>query len=406
MARGHNGEPDRRKGLPMTDSTRDIVLFLGAGFSKSAKLPAMSEFLKFSLEKELRGLQKTADRRPAIPMLIKAGEAYEGFAEFCSRARQYVHLETGNMEAVFCIAESVAEAGISDLPYEEWGVGDAQDLKRQIQRWLWKIYQRCDLVREMQKSYSRFAGLLSRPEIAGRTTVLTTNYDLVMEYILWHQDRGHPPFYPDMGAEWITVQDKVTDAYLSKALRDDSVLICKLHGSVNYFSDGSTPTLYITNDVAGRPAESPTGGFLTRDGAELWRPAIFALNAIHDIKQKGDYTPAIIPPTYAKLTADPWLRETWRTAHQSLATARLIIFIGYSMPESDGFMKALVQSAMACRSDANKPDVYVVDPYADEARDTGRRYQTLFRPLGDKLHLLPKTFEDAVGDIEEMLVSA
>ena len=73
-----------------TMNERDIVLFLGAGFSKDAGLPIMRKFGEAS-DKEYKSLLKhtypeTPSFRNAAPMLREAGLTFQHFQEFCKRA--------------------------------------------------------------------------------------------------------------------------------------------------------------------------------------------------------------------------------------------------------------------------------------------------------------------------------
>ena len=114
--------------------------------------------------------------------------------------------------------------------------------------------------------------------------------------------------------------------------------------------------------------------------------------------------PAIIPPTYAKLQRQPWLRRTWNRAFRAIKEAKLLIFIGYSMPESDGFMRAMIQGALAARSDPDPgPEVFVVNPFKTPGDQAGERdeqlirYTSLFPSLGGK---------DPKGIVREKFVDA
>jgi hypothetical protein len=133
------------------------------------------------------------------------------------------------------------------------------------------------------------------------------------------------------------------------------------------------------------------------------RPAIFAVDAIWNIHMKfgSGFTPAIIPPTYAKLTQQSWLRTIWHEALDALSKAKKIIFIGYSMPDSDGFMRALMHSAMSIRASRNvvAPQIYVVDP----SEETHQRYKQLFHEMYKPL--LSLVFSEATKSLIPEILS-
>ena len=107
-------------------------------------------------------------------------------------------------------------------------------------------------------------------------------------------------------------------------------------------------------------------------------------------------TPQIIPPTYAKLEAFKWLKCIWNNAFEALRSAKKIVFIGYSMPESDGHMRAMIQAAMAQRTAGDSPGVHVFDLSTEALL----RYQSFFGPLGLRMgrHLWQVPFEEAVNE--------
>ncbi len=176
-------------------------------------------------------------------------------------------------------------------------------------------------------------------------------------------------------------------------------ILCKLHGSINYFQDGSdSDVLYVANLLGG---DKPIGQSSVKpEDINFWKdkPAILAVDAIWCIQQAygNNFSPAIIPPTYAKLTGKSWLRNIWHTTLDILSKAKKIIFIGYSMPDSDGFMRALIHSAMAIRASQPNfvpPQVFVIDP----CQDTHKRYQELFHETYKPLPPLP--FSEATKSI-------
>jgi len=244
------------------------------------------------------------------------------------------------------------------------------------------------------ESYVRFFKSLSQLELSNRLAVITTNYDLIFEYFSW--DNGMPCHYPlqKENSETISIGGG-TRPYVNLSSKGDNCatgpLLCKLHGSINYFQDLSNPNnLYVANLFGGNKHIGKSG---------MWKnkPAIFAVDSIWCIRNKygSGLTPAIIPPTYAKLTQQGWLRTIWNEAFRLLVNAQKIIFIGYSMPESDGFMKSLIHGALAQRASHNivSPHIYIINP----CKKTHERYQQLF--LGAYEPLSPINFSDATESI-------
>jgi hypothetical protein len=360
---------------------RNFVLFLGAGFSKGAGLPTMSEFGTES-DNELLALKISNNKRDSTPYLTKAGDIFEKFQSYCKRADSFVKLDIDDMEQLFCIAEALDEAGIETLDFNG-GPIPIKELLIQIKIWLWKIYQQCpplnrnkNISPETIEAYKGFIRFLRDSNLSDRLTVLTTNYDLIFEYFAWKGGIScNYPFNGDkVKVEPLNVFSKdVSEYYASVKPIDTGPLVCKLHGSINYFNLEAPDKVGISYDIA-RPEDDPFVPDI--------RPAIFMLNAIWKLQQKFEskkIEPAIIPPTYAKLQKHSWLQETWKASIKALEDATHIIFIGYSIPESDGFIRAMITGAMAGRNTKANLQVFIIDP--DKDGTVFNRYNKLFPHL-------------------------
>ena len=394
----------------MTESKeekRDTVLFLGAGFSCDAGLPIMSEF-GAAAQKDYQGLLKHAEAprdsaqfRKAAPILVEAADVFKQFQQFCKASPTLRDSDVDNMEAIFCVAEAMYEANVESIKLhsKEYAI---RELIRHIQLWLWKVFQQYPPLNSMRQddinteTYDRLFKSLNQFELSKRLAVITTNYDLVFEYL--SREKTMPCHYPLTKAESISIGGGIDPfVFLNRGDNDSAKgpLLCKLHGSINYFQDDSnTSILHVANSCGNDKPIGNSGDLLWKD-----KPAIFALDSIWSIRGKygNSLSPAIIPPTYAKLTQQEWLRAIWGEALGLLSKAKKIIFIGYSMPDSDGFMRALMHSAMAMRAaDPNSvvpPKVYVIDP----SEDTHKRYKRLFHEIYKPLP--PINFSEATKSV-------
>ena len=391
--------------LVSKEEKRDTVLFLGAGFSCDAGLPTMAEF-GAAAQKDYQGLLKHASRdsagfRKAAPILVEAAVIFKQFQQFCKASPTLRDSDVDNMETVICIAEAMYEANLESIKLhsQEYAI---RELIRHIQLWLWKVFQQYPPLNSMRKdeinteTYDRLFKSLKQLALSQRLAVITTNYDLVFEYL--SREKTMPCHYPLAKAESISIGGGIDPfVFLNRGDNDSTKgpLLCKLHGSINYFQDDSnTSILHVANSCGNN---KPIGN----SGNEYWKdkPGIFALDSIWWIRNKygNGFTPAIIPPTYAKLTQQKWLRDTWGEALGLLSKAKKIMFIGYSMPDSDGFMRALMHGAMARRA-ANPdsvvpPKVYVIDP----SEVTHERYQRLFHEIYKPLP--PMNFSEATKSV-------
>ncbi|MFQ5862962.1 MAG: SIR2 family protein [Candidatus Brocadiales bacterium] len=321
---------------------KDIVLFLGAGFSCDAGLPIIKNFGSES-RKDYDGLEKhlnpQQNYRYAARPLREAAETFYWFQDFCRRSYIIRGSDLDNMEEVFCVAETILMSskkgdkicccGRTETP---------QEVVNQIKKWLWKIYQQYPIHKQEKENketcYDKlFKKIIKDYGLDSKLTIITTNYDLVFEYNC--SKNGFECYYP-IDAESINIGKGTPYVYFGS--NSKKVPVCKLHGSINFFQNKSSgDVIYIADRKAGC---SQIGK--SKINKEL--PAVFALEAIWYIKRKyPELSPAIIPPTYAKLEQYKWVKDMWNAAFDAVVNAKKIIFIGYSMPPSDGFMKSFLQ---------------------------------------------------------------
>ena len=155
------------------------------------------------------------------------------------------------------------------------------------------------------------------------------------------------------------------------------IVVYKLHVSTNFFTaalSASQSRFFVSGDV-------PKQG--TRIGkTPAWKefPSVFALDAMFALRSRYgmDFVPAIIPPTYAKLRSETWLQRIWAGAREALSSANSLVFIGYSFPESDGFMRSMFAAGLAHRS-TRELSVLAIDPEPSET--VFDKYKKVFKPL-------------------------
>lgn len=424
---------------------RSVVMFLGAGFSYDADFPLVREFGRHEGAKQdalmghAQAKRESEEYRLAAPMLVEAAETFRAFRDVCRRAHTVSDDDADNLETVFCIAEAMREAGFEHVTLDGQPCSLAYVI-RNIQLWLWKVYQRLPLFGQQVGDratpiYERLFGVIRDLGIAGQISVATMNYDILFEYLAWkygiecsypfsharpieagiHTDfepntyvginKPHVPLYSSTGEriylstdpDYPPTSPDVNVAFLDNRPKlSESLLVSKLHGSVNFFQNPQAEdpeALYVAADLAG------AGDRIGRSPIPTERPAILAVDAIWSIHSRyGDsFTPAIIPPTYAKLTGAKWLRSVWSEAVIALREAEKVVFVGYSLPESDGFIRAMINGAMLQRS--MEPKVYVIDP--DEG--THDKFKNLFRSLYTNIGTL--ALADVTSDTWKRILS-
>lgn len=366
-------------------ATIKLALFLGAGFSKEADLPIMSEFAKYSVS-ELQSLKKkhgpsSNSPREAASLLIDNGQLFEDFRKYLKDQSTKSNISINsfsadNMEDLFTTAEMMYECGIDEIKLNGQNKSLIEILHA-IKLWLWKIYQRIPIHNPSRygisiKPYETFIDTLNKYNLHN-VSIITTNYDMILEY-LFHK-KGVQVCYPisDNNFEFndLCAQKLRIASGLSK-IGESSPVLCKLHGSINYFSDKTDKS--STNrklQIVADTAQCPIG----KSRIDPTAPSIMAVDSIYELTEKRKLIPEIIPPTYAKLQDFGWLREIWRHAAESLITAHKWIFIGYRFPSSDGFVKSLINLSLMRRRQG-LPEIIAVAP--DRNGETKKNYTNVF----------------------------
>ena len=173
--------------------------------------------------------------------------------------------------------------------------------------------------------------LLARCCVENSISCVTFNYDAVFDQALWEVNRleSIPPpqaqyWHPDGGYGFFcrTSLGVIHDREL--IMDKTSMLLLKLHGSVNWRSKLGSRQPYDIDDI--RHYES-------------WMPHISGLHKseILRIEQHLNSEPFIVPPVLVKssLLEEPVLQFMWSLAYEELEKAERVIFVGYSFPVTD-----------------------------------------------------------------------
>lgn len=152
--------------------------------------------------------------------------------------------------------------------------------------------------------------------------------------------------------------------------RHEKVYLLKLHGSLNWLYCPTCNSIKITPKDKGAMR-------------------IFTHSELCD-KDYSNQKVLIIPPTFQKLYDNPYLSSIWLQAERMLREASKVIFIGYSMPESDVHIKYLLKKSLF-RENSKNPEIIVIDQKGkNENSLVFKRYKRLF----GKINYQPIGFEN------------
>lgn len=311
------------------------VLFLGAGFSRPFGLPVMGDFFR-----HVRGCEHVS----------QADRAWlEGLQQESRRAASMLEGPPTNLEHVLSLAlMNFRRSSVRVSP------DGATDYDR-IRRVLFAVFRSVT-----EKAVSRLIvrlrwlfnfGTSESDAPTDALAIVTPNYDLVTEYTLFLL--GTPPKLP---VSWTRLpRDKAQGSYESLYADAGGPLLCKLHGSVNWFPGPAGVTEIHVEDRVG-PYQ--------RLGDRI-EPFRYPLCADHD--QAYGEAPLIVPPMYFKHQVDGRLDASWAAAAKVIAGAERLAFVGYSFPRSDTHMAYFLASAL--NENVRLEHVSIVAPDAKQICD-------------------------------------
>jgi len=207
--------------------------------------------------------------------------------------------------------------------------------------------------------------------------VLTLNYDLVMEAILYssfpESERkryvSYRSFYkvPMAGLQSLFPLGARRHSSLYEEEKKPFPPVLKLHGSVNWLWDGETYS-----------------------SAVYCRPIAQLADYEEKVIEHG-LSPYIVPPVLDKNSfyTNRILKTLWQQAYHCIESAKEIFIIGFSFPDTDISVKLLFQSALTFNKNVK---IYVVN--SDTSADFIIKYKSIF---GNRLLDFTYCCEDAVA---------
>ncbi len=352
------------------------MFILGAGASAEAHAPMMSDFLDRADELRKRG----------------AGSEFELVFRAIA-ALQAVHskaqLNLDNLESVFGAFEMAQLAG--RLP----GLS-GEELENLIKAFRAVIVQTLESSIQMQYSSDRVTGSPSHLALAKligkldrrrpkrRSSVITFNYDLLLDYAFHFT--GYDPRY-----------------FVNDESGRQGPALLKLHGSLNWTRcskcRGVVP--WRLNDYfAGRhfnliDQSEPEGTIRFAISSHL------ASSGLTHCESDVDGEAAIVPPTWSKGPYHSSLARVWRQAALELSEAENIFVCGYSLTETDSFFRYLF--ALGSVGSTRIKRFWVLDP--DGRGIVEQRFRALLGPGAEnRFRLVRTTFAKLPGLVANELV--
>jgi len=323
------------------------VYILGAGASAHTGTPLMSKFLVSSRQLAAR------------PQDLRFKEDFETIFKWIDglRAnRRVVDIDLDNIEHVFSLSEAMHQT-------REQGTYKRVQLRRVITE---TVDRFCCLQNGPshytgEPAYDVFASELAqvgqqRRDRIGETnyrpdTIITFNYDIALDLALIKTHRG------------------IVNYCFSSETNPNIPRYLKLHGSINWLS------------CMARGCRDASWRFpLPARPADFKQPIEFHINTASRYQcpscdTVGDWRIEIVPPTWAKTVENNHFQTIWQQAVDDLRLAEQIIFIGYSLPPSDSYIRYILAQGLSGSPRLRRIIVVDIDP---EKGSVHNRYKDLF----------------------------
>ena len=300
------------------------VYILGAGYSAGAGLPLMANFLE-----KMRIYRSTLanDNQSA-----KHIDSVLRFCLDCARSASKVRLDLDNIETILSLAAATEKfekdgkisTALTVAELVPHAIASTLEYYQKLYRWDNQIHIDNHAYDLYELSALVMAGKLGKlkDQKGQRNTIITFNYDTLVERALMNNGIGF-----SYGLDTAQVKNKnLTLHRLEKHAEEDDVRILKLHGSINW---------------------SAAGIFDSYD--EL-------LN--YQQNRTSIFKPIILPPWWKKDPSNE-ISVVWYRAIERLKTATRIIFIGYSCPPTDLYMRYLLGAGL--NNNISLTSVYTVN---------------------------------------------
>lgn len=322
---------------------KNIVYFLGAGASKSFGYPVtssiMPEIIKLLRQKDLFqiGTKKTALERKQEKDLLRYLELLYPGLRSLNADKDWKKIpsitEVLSLIDYFCYNAVPAhcELTVEKLLY----------LRDLVNRSLGELLLKYDDADYTQKEYAllkRFMKPLKQEKMNDRVSVITTNYDLIIDNEFsaeMHDNRV------DYGIKYRNVY---TNELMAQPIRP-LFHYYKLHGSLNWIKCGLCGQYYI----------HPEGSIIHNAFTEKLSDANTCICSDH-LKLAS----VLVAPSFVRDVRDVNLLHIWKAAQEAVRTADKLIMIGYSLPPEDLGIKSIFIRALNGRDKRKSLAVDVV----------------------------------------------
>lgn len=344
------------------------VLFLGAGASAAFGRPVTSQLFP-----RIRDGVRSKTLFPTESNPKRERAKMKRLAEHLERLLPAVFdddLRLPLVTDVLSLVDLLLSTGEAPLP--KLTTAELEDLRTLLEEAVIHAIQSGDVDPEAQASLDRLTDwILGVADTEGvPLTIVSTNYDTVVEALLYDKLRFDPRAEMDnpigatvdFGFSW---REHATGRYhdhVNHPPPAPRVRVLKLHGSLSWLKCPLCGFIYVntTGDVVAQA--------FREDKVDYNNTCVCG---------HGPVRAVLVAPSMVRSVLDPNLLTIWRSALEALRTAEDWVIAGYSLPPEDIAIRSILVRAYHARGPRDRrPRIRVVQLECDET--TEDRYRLLF----------------------------
>lgn len=319
--------------MPEENNDKNVYI-LGAGFSKELGVPLQDEFLLAAREVYFSN-----------PSVYNNFERVFEYQDKLSKMKNYLSYPLLNLEHLFNLIEM-------DIFYS--GSTNVKKIKDDFTKLICDVlvdktpypfdndYRGQFRQNDIYDNYVSFVRLFIKSSRYGLSlyedTIISFNYDLALE--------GAASIYNWRINEQQSPRQNPGSIKFNTSFNSDKIKVDQVS---NFFKNSRQGSYFPPSDLYADDANSIK--LIKLHGSINW-------------KNSDDGKTFIVPPTWNK--SDQRIKGLWNKAYQELKTAKRIIIIGYSFPDSDIYVKSLL--ALALNENKILQHIYFINPDKDSTK--------------------------------------
>lgn len=324
---------------------KNIVYFLGAGASKNFGYPLTDEIMPMILERLLRhdlfqlGSKKTShERQYETDLLGFLYKLYPGLKNVDMKNPD-LKRQIPNITDILSIVDHFC---FYNLPPHPEIVDDRLIYFRNLlNRAVGELILEFDLkyfTTEEAALFQQFIEPIRNQRVANKVTVITTNYDLLIDY----------EFKSELAKNRVDYGINYRNVNTSELVYMDPKPLFhyyKLHGSFNWLRCDLCGHYYINRQgsIVGLAFTDEIGGFNTCICSSKLR-----LKSV------------LVAPSLVRDIRDPNLLQIWKSSMEAIRTADQLVMVGYSLPAEDLGIRSIIMRGLNGRAKSKSLEVDVV----------------------------------------------